>query len=112
MTMASREPHQIIDFDVAFDKSPDHIQATVDSSPWTKRYGTDGYGGYVDIIYPREPIRNIRDKSDTFTAEGVNTDLRCYIPILARRNRWFTKKIAINISATILKHNSNNHFIK
>ncbi|MDR0406085.1 MAG: hypothetical protein LBH54_04715, partial [Clostridiales bacterium] len=29
----------------------------------------------------------------TFTVEGVNADLRHYIPILARRSRCFARKI-------------------
>ena len=37
--------------------------------------------------------RNIHDKSDTFTVESVNADLRHYIPILARRSRCFARKI-------------------
>ena len=93
MTMVSRLPRQIVGFDVAFDKSPERIQSIVDSSPWARRYCTDGYWGYVDIIYPGEHIRNIRDKSDTFTVEGVNADLRCYIPLLARRSRCFARKL-------------------
>jgi len=93
MTMVSREPRQIMGFDVAYDKSPERIQAIVDSAPWAKRYCTDGYWGYVDIIYPGEHIRNIRDKSDMFTVEGVNSDLRCYIPLLARRRRCFARKL-------------------
>ena len=93
MTMVNRLPRQIVGFDVAFDKSPERIQAIVDSSPWVERYCTDGYLGYVDIIYSGEHIRNIRDKSDTFTVEGVNADLRHYIPLLKRRSRCFARKL-------------------
>jgi IS1 family transposase len=79
MTMVSREPRQIIGFDVARDKSPE-----------AERYCRDGYLGYVDVIYPGNHIRNIHDESNTFTVEGVNADLRHYIPILARRSRWLS----------------------
>lgn len=44
-------------------------------------------------IYPGKYIRNIRDKSNTFTVEGVNADLRCYIPILKRRSRCFPRSL-------------------
>lgn len=93
MTMVSREPRQIVSFDVAFDKSPDRIQAMVDSSASSREYCTDGFLGYMDIVYPGKHIRNIRNKSDTFTVEGINADLRHYIPILARRSRCFARKI-------------------
>jgi IS1 family transposase len=93
MTMVSREPRQIVGFDVAYDKSPQRIQAMVDAAPTAKYYYTDGYLGYVDVVYPGKHKRNIRDKSNTFTVEGVNADLRHYIPILARRSRCFPRKI-------------------
>ena len=32
---------------------------------------TIGYWGYVNIVYPGKHIRNIHDKSDTFTVEGI-----------------------------------------
>jgi len=93
MTMVSREPRQIVGFDVAFDKSPGRIQDIVDNAPWAEKYCTDGYLGYVDIVYPGKHIRNVHDKSDTFTVEGINADLRHYIPILARRSRCFARRL-------------------
>ena len=93
ITMVSREPRQIVGVDTAFDKSPNRIQHMVDSAPYAKKYCTDGWFGYVDVVYPGRHIRNARDKSDTFTVEGVNADLRHYIPILARRSRCFARKL-------------------
>lgn len=91
--MVSREPRQIIGFDVAFDKSPERIQNIVDNSPEAECYCTDGYNGYIDIVYPGKHIRNICNKNDTFTVEGVNADLRHYIPVLARRSRCFPRSL-------------------
>jgi IS1 family transposase len=93
MTMVSREPRQIAGFSVAADKSPKRIQAIVDSACDAKTYCTDGYLGYVDVVYPGKHIRNARNKSDTFTVEGINADLRHYIPVLARKSRCFCRKI-------------------
>ena len=93
ITMISRNPRQIIGFDVAFDKSPERIQKIVDSGPEADVYCTDGYFGYIDIAYPGKHIRNVHDKSDTFTVEGINADLRHYIPVLARRSRCFSRSI-------------------
>ena len=93
MTIVSRNPRQIVGFDVAYDKSPERIQNMVDASPPAEKYCTDGYFGYIDVVYPGQHIRNIRDKSNTFTVEGVNADLRHYIPLLARRSRCFARKI-------------------
>ena len=93
MTMVSRSPRQIVGFDVAQDKSAFRIQAIVDDGPEAEKYCTDGYVGYLDVVYPGQHVRNMRDKSDTFTVEGVNADLRHYIPILARRSRCFARTI-------------------
>lgn len=93
MTMVNREPRQIVGFDVALDKSPRRIQAMVDGAAPAARYCTDGWSGYIDVIYPGTHVRNTHDKSDTFTVEGVNADLRHYIPILARRSRCFARTL-------------------
>jgi len=93
MTMVSREPRQIIGFDVAFDKSPERRQTIVDSAPEAKHYCTDGCLGYIDIVYPGKHIRNVSNKNDTFTVEGINADIRHYIPVLARRSRCFCRKL-------------------
>ena len=87
--MVSREPGQIVGFDVASDKLSERIQNIVDNTREAKYYCTDGYNGYMDIVYPGKHIRNIYNKSDTFTVEKVNADLRHYIPVLARRSRCF-----------------------
>ena len=91
MTMVSREPRQIVGLDAAYDKSPERIQQIVDSAYDAEKYCTDGYGGYIDAAYPGKHVRNIHNKNDTFTVEGVYADLRHYIPLLARRNRCFAR---------------------
>ena len=60
---------------------------------WAKKYHTDGWLDYLDVVYPGDHVRNCRDKSDTFTVEGMNADLRHYIPVLARRGRCFSRNI-------------------
>ena len=90
----------IAGFDVAQDKTSQRIQRIVDSAPEAHRYCTDGYSGYLDVVYPGQHIYNIHDKKDTFTVEGVNADLRHYIPPLARRSRCFPKKLE-NLQAVL-----------
>jgi IS1 family transposase len=101
MIAVSREPRQIVGFDVAFDKLPQRIQAMIDEAPEARIYCTDGYFGYLDVIYPGCHVRNIRDKRDTHTVESVNADLRHYIPILARRSRCFPRKLE-NLKAVLI----------
>jgi len=93
MTAVSREPRQIVSFDVASDKISWRLQRIVDTAPPAEKYYTDGYVGYLDVNYFGEHVRNVSNKNDTFTVEGVNADLRHYIPILARKSRCFPRKL-------------------
>ena len=92
-SLISREPRQIVGFAVAYDKSPERLQDIVDNSPEAENYATDGFLGYVDLVYPGKHIRNISNKNDTFTVEGINADLRHYIPVLRRRSRCFCRSL-------------------
>lgn len=110
ITMVSREPRQIVGFDAAFDKSPARIQKIVDAAPTASRYCTDGWIGYIDVIYPGQHLRNTRDKSDTFTVEGINADLRHYIPGLARRRRCFYRRLETLLAVLTLFVQAYNKF--
>ena len=93
MTMISREPRQIVSFDVQFDKKSFRLQGIVDSAPDAETYCTDGNTGYLDVVFPGKHIRNIHNKCDTHIVEGINTDLRHYISGLARRSRCFFRSL-------------------
>jgi IS1 family transposase len=108
--MISREPRQIVGFSAATDKSPERIQGIVDSAPDAENYSTDGYLGYIDVAYPGKHIRNVRDKSDTFTVEGINADLRHYIPVLARKSRCFCRTIETLIAVLAVFVDAYNKF--
>ena len=51
-TMVSREPRQIVGFEVSMKKSARIIQNIVDNAPEADFYCSDGYAGYIDVIYP------------------------------------------------------------
>ena len=91
--MVSRKPRQIVGHIVSRDKMSSTIQQMVDTAPEAKQYCTDGYYGYLDVVFPGKHIFNVHNKKDTFTVESVNADLRHYIPTLARRSRCFPRKL-------------------
>ena len=72
----------------------------VDAAPEADVYCTDGYNGYLDVVFPGKHIFNIHNKKDAFTVEGVNADLRHYIPTLARRSMCFPRKLE-NLQAVL-----------
>ena len=71
--MISRNPRLIVGFNVASDKLSERIQNIIDNSPETDFYYTDGYLGYINVIYLGKHIRNVRDKKDTHNVESINT---------------------------------------
>lgn len=93
MTMVSREPRQIVSFDVQFDKGSYRLQGLVDNAPDAENYCTDGNMSYLDVVFPGKHIRNVRDKRDTHIIESINADLRHYISGLARRSRCFYRSL-------------------
>ena len=93
ITMVRRIPRQIVSFIVTTENTSLKIQEVVDNGPESENYCTDGYNAYLDVIFPGEHIRNVHDKKDTYTVEGVNADLRHYIPLLRRRSRCFARSI-------------------
>ena len=52
--MVGRNPRQIVGFNVALDKSPERIQKIVDETPQAQVYYSDGWTGYINVIYPSE----------------------------------------------------------
>ena len=87
ITMVSRKPRQIVGHVVSRNRSARTIQRMVDKAEEAEIYCTDGYSGYLDVVFPGKHLFNIHSKKDTFIVEGVNADLRHYIPTLARKSR-------------------------
>jgi IS1 family transposase len=93
MTMLSREPRQIVAFDVDNSVKSECIQDMVDNAPQAENYYTDGGQSYLGVDFFGRHRRNVRDKSDTHNIEGSNADIRHYIAGLRRRSRCFFRKI-------------------
>ena len=84
MTMVSREPREITGHMVSRDKTAGTIQQMVDAAPTAKQYCTDGYYGYLDVVFPGKHIFNHHSKKETFTVEGWKI-FRQFLPSLFRR---------------------------
>ena len=66
MTMVSRKPRQIVGHTVSRNKLSRTIQRMVDAAPEAEYYCTDGYQGYLDVIYPGKHIYNIRSQDHPY----------------------------------------------
>ena len=92
MTILSREPRQIVAFDVDNTVNATLIQKMVDNTVQADTYHTDGGQSYLAVDFIGHHNRNIHDKSDTHNIEGSNADIRHYIAGLQRKSRCFFRK--------------------
>ena len=92
MTLVSRDKRQILGYDIAFDRSKERIQKLVDKSVKASKYYSDAYSAYSEICYYGTHTA-LKNKSQTYTVEGVNSDLRQYIPPLRRKSKCFFRSI-------------------
>jgi len=105
MTMLSREPRQIVAFDVDNSVNAASIQNMVDNTLPADKYYTDGGSTYLSVDFIGRHERNIRDKSDTHNIEGSNADIRHYIAGLQRKSRcFFRKKETLEAVLSIFVH--------
>ena len=92
ITLVSRDTREIVGFDIAFDKSRERIQRLVDRSVKAQQYYSDAYPTCAEVRY--ESVHtSLKNKSQTYTVEGVNFDLRHYIPPLHRRSKCFFRSL-------------------
>lgn len=109
ITFVSRDKRQIVGYDIAFDKSKERIQKLVDDSPKAEHYYSDGYSAYNEVCY-YGTYTSLNNKSQTYTVEGVNSDLRHYIPPLRRKSKCFFRSIDTAKSVFKIFVNAFNNF--
>jgi len=104
ITFIDRETRQIVGHKVSASKDVETIQAIADAAPKAAFYHSDGYSAYAETLYYGNHFAHY-DKSETYTVEGVNSDLRRYIPGFARRSKCFYRKIetVISVMAVFVK---------
>ncbi|MCL2519934.1 MAG: hypothetical protein FWE37_02875 [Spirochaetaceae bacterium] len=91
--MVSREPRQILGFEVGTSVNVGQIQKIVDSTYNASNYYTDGCPVYQAVdFFKGKLIQNINDKSDTYIIEGTNADIRHYVAGFRRKSRCFFRK--------------------
>ena len=68
------------------------MQPVVDSAPRASRYFSDAFNTYREVCRWGEHT-SLYDKSQTYSVEGDNADLRHYLARLGRRSRCFSRCI-------------------
>jgi insertion element IS1 protein InsB len=82
------------------------MQRVVDRAP-ADQYYSDSFNTYEGLIYWGE--HDLCDgKSQTYSVEGVNADLRHYLGRLARKSRCFSRRIkALKRAVDLFVHSYN-----
>lgn len=68
------------------------MQACLDKALGAKQYYSDAFPIYGTLYYGA-PFELHSDKSETYSVEAVNADLRHYLKRLARKSRSFSRKM-------------------
>jgi len=66
------------------------LQTLVNTAPSAHTYFSDGFGVYAQLMYPSAHAV-APGKSETFSVEGDNAELRHYLARLARKSRCFSR---------------------
>jgi len=110
MTAVSRNPRQIVAFDVDISVNSKAIQQMVDSTKPFSEYFVDGCSVYRDVDFLGRLRQNFCDKKDTHIVESTNSDVRCYIAGLQRKSRCFFRKFETLKAVLCLFINAYNKF--
>lgn len=92
MTAVDRATRCIVGVAVVWERSTEALQTMLDSSVWAAHYYSDAFNLYLAGIYPglHQALHN---KSQTYSVEGDNAELRHYLARLVRRSRCFSRTL-------------------
>jgi IS1 family transposase len=91
VTQVERETRCIVNWRVLEERSEPAFQAMLDESPQAQQYYSDAFGVYAQLIYDPGQHQALHNKSQTYSVEGCNAELRHYLARLARRSRCFSR---------------------
>ncbi len=89
--MVDRLTRCILSWEVVPARTTEVMQAILDRCPSAKRYYSDEFSTYQSLVYADGTHSPMPDKSETYSVEGVNADVRQYLARLARRSRCFSR---------------------
>ena len=92
MTIVDRATRCIVAWAVCTSRTPELMQSVVDAAPHAQNYYSDAFNTYRELSGWGEH-HSVYDKSETYSVEGVNADLRHYLARLGRRSRCFSRCI-------------------
>lgn len=98
MTAVERKTRCLLVCSVVEERTFETMQNVVNQAgqlaPGARHFYSDGLPVYATLAYPIGARHEVAPgKSQTYTVEGVNADLRHYLGRLLRRNRCFSRSL-------------------
>ena len=90
MTIVDREPRCFLAIKAVFHRSKEVGQEMLDQSP-AEQYYSDMFPMYESLSYRKGYHLSLADKSETYSVEADNAELRHYLTRPARRSRCFSR---------------------
>ena len=91
ITIVDRLTRCYLGFRLVWQRTQEVIQEMVDEAPKAKRYYSDAFETYDRLWYHWGVYEVSEGKTDTFSVEADNAELRHYLARLARRSRCFSR---------------------
>jgi IS1 family transposase len=91
ITIVDRLTRCYLGFQVVWQRTQAAIQEMVDEAPKAKRYYSDAFDAYDRLWYHWGVYEVSQGKTDTYSVEAANAELRHYLARLARRSRCFSR---------------------
>ena len=76
---------------MVWERTPPALQALVDNAPKAKQYYSDAFDAYDGLWYHFGRYEVSEGKTDTYSVEADNAELRHYLARLARSSRCFSR---------------------
>ena len=89
--MVDRKTRCILGWAVVWVRTQGAIQLMIDDAPKAKCYYSDGFDVYQWLWYHFGRYEVSQGKSETYSVEGDNAELRHYLARLARKSRCFSR---------------------
>lgn len=93
MTEVDRATRSIIGWDVVWERTVDGMQDLIEHAPQATQYYSDAFPLYERLVYYPGQHDVAPGKSQTYSVEGANAELRHYLARLARKSRCFSRSI-------------------
>ena len=91
MTFVDRQTRCILAWKVSKRRTGFEFQEMLAESAQEHDYYSDDHQGYKNVLYSPAIQHPMQDKSETYSVEGSNADLRHYLARLRRRLRCFSR---------------------